>query len=51
MFLNQYRHADCPVQPGIEWDDEWSCACNDKCPACNAEIEPYESQELEGEEP
>lgn len=46
MFLNLYRHTDCPVQPGIEWDDVWSCACNDKCPACDAEIEPFDSEEL-----
>jgi len=41
-FRNYYR---CP-NDGTEWDDAWSCACNDKCPACNAEIEPYDSEEL-----
>lgn len=45
-YLNHYRHEDCPVQPGVEWDDEWDCMCNDHCPACDAEIEPYESEEL-----
>jgi hypothetical protein len=45
-FLNHYRHDDCPVQPGIEWEDAWECMCNDRCPACNAEIEPYESVDL-----
>jgi hypothetical protein len=49
MFTNLYRHQDCPVKPGIEWSDQWSCACNDKCPACNREIEPYESTDPEGE--
>jgi len=49
MVTNYYRcpgdldyreqHASC------EWQDEWSCACNDKCSICNAEIEPYESVE------
>lgn len=28
-----------------EWDDTWCCACNDKCPSCNAEIEPYKVEE------
>jgi hypothetical protein len=38
-FTNKYRHCK------IEWDDEWSCACNDECPQCGAEIEPYDSIE------
>lgn len=37
-YLNQYRHC------GIEWEDTWSCACNDRCPVCNKEIEPYKSE-------
>lgn len=40
VYLNQYRCPYCQ----IEWDDEWSCACNDHCPSCNAEIEPYHSE-------
>lgn len=40
-FLNQYRHCD------VEWDDVWPCSCNDRCPVCNKEIEPYRSEELE----
>jgi hypothetical protein len=50
-FLNHYCHDDCPVEPGIEWDDEWDCMCNDRCPACNAEIEPYESEDITKEVP
>lgn len=43
-MINYYRHRNCPA-PGqdTEWSDEWVCACNDRCPSCNAEIEPYES--------
>jgi len=41
-FRNHYR---CP-NDGTEWTDEWSCQCNDRCPTCNAEIEPYESEDL-----
>lgn len=39
-FLNHYRHC------GEEWSEEWSCMCNDRCPVCNKEIEPYESEDL-----
>lgn len=46
-YLNHYRHADCPKQPGITWTDTWSCMCNDECPACGAEIEPEHSEDLE----
>jgi hypothetical protein len=31
---------------GKKWTDEWSCMCNDKCPVCGGEIEPYKSEEL-----
>lgn len=47
MFTNYYRHADCKVQPGVEWQDTWDCACNDRCPACDAEIEPCKSDEYD----
>lgn len=39
----RFTHRDyyrCP-NDDAEWIDEWSCACNDRCPACRAEIEPY----------
>ncbi len=41
-FLKYYRDREC----GAAWTDEWSCACNDKCPKCGAEIEPYDWDEL-----
>lgn len=47
-WRNHYRHRDCPVEPGVEWEDVWSCQCNDHCPACDREIEPYDSEELGG---
>jgi hypothetical protein len=34
------NHYRCQ-RDGTKWTDEWSCACNDKCPTCHAEIEPY----------
>lgn len=39
-FRNHYRHC------GQEWSDEWSCMSNDRCPVCNREIEPYDSDDL-----
>ena len=44
-YLNQYRCPYCQT----EWDDVWDCGCNDRCPDCNKEIEPYESALIEGE--
>lgn len=41
-FRNHYHCDDCDV----EWQDDWSCMCNDRCPSCNKEIEPYESEDL-----
>jgi hypothetical protein len=39
-FRNHYRHC------GQEWTDDWSCQCNDRCPVCRKEIEPYQSDDL-----
>ncbi len=44
-YLNQYRCPYCQT----EWEDGWDCGCNDRCPNCNKEIEPYESALIEGE--
>ena len=41
-FRNRYRHDECDTA----WEDEHSCMCNDKCPTCDAEIEPAESDDL-----
>lgn len=40
-FVNHYHCPDCDVS----WDDEWDCTCNDRCPKCNAEIEPDSSDD------
>ena len=40
-FLNYYK---CP-DDGTEWTMIWSCMCDDRCPKCNSEIEPYMSQD------
>jgi hypothetical protein len=36
-YRNFYDHC------GEKWEDEADSACNDRCPHCNAEIEPYDS--------
>lgn len=42
-FLNSYRCDRCDT----EWQDVWSCACNDQCPSCGTkDIEPFESEEI-----
>jgi hypothetical protein len=41
-FVNYYR---CPFD-NAHWADSWSCACDDKCPNCGREIEPYKSLDL-----
>ena len=40
-FLNFYK---CP-DDGTEWTMIWTCMCDDRCPKCNAEIEPYMSED------
>jgi len=42
-YRNHYKCSEC----GTEWEDEWSCTCNDRCPECDAEIEPYKSEDLD----
>jgi len=42
-FLNHYN---CPIC-GTIWTDEWDCQCDDRCPKCNAEIEPFHSEKIE----
>jgi hypothetical protein len=41
-YLKFYECSAC----GTKWTDEWSCTCNDRCPKCRAEIEPYDDMNL-----
>lgn len=43
-YINYYQHC------GQGWVDEWDCMCNDRCPVCNAEIEPHASKVVEAED-
>jgi hypothetical protein len=39
------NHYVCPFD-GEQWYDVADCMCNDRCPRCDAEIEPIESEEI-----
>ncbi len=40
QYTNYYVHCQ------QVWSDVWDCMCNDKCPVCNKEIEPFMSDEI-----
>lgn len=43
MVLNRYSCPAC----GHEWEDRWSCACNDQCVVCRRkDVEPTASEDL-----
>jgi len=41
---NSYECAECH----LAWFDTWECSCNDRCPGCGAEIEPWLSEPIDG---
>ena len=41
-FRNYYQ---CP-NDGTTWHDQWDHLCNDRCPVCDSEIEPYFSEDV-----
>jgi hypothetical protein len=41
-FRNFYECPDCKVK----WQDEWDSMCNDRCPKCDKEIQPYASEDI-----
>jgi hypothetical protein len=45
LYLNYYR-CTC----GKRWIDLWNCMCNDRCPECRKEIEPYRSDDVSEED-
>lgn len=45
-YMMYYKCSEC----GYSWRMQHDCACNDRCPGCNTEIEPHEVFDLvEGE--
>ena len=45
-YINYYRCPDC----NEEWQDEWSCTCDDECPTCGIPYTPYKSEDINKEE-
>ena len=44
VFRNFYECDDC----GHEWEDIWSCHCDDDCPECGARnMTPFKSEDAE----
>jgi hypothetical protein len=42
----QFRNYYCCPNDGTKWHDEWDHRCNDRCPTCDSEIEPYFSEDV-----
>lgn len=42
-YRNFYKCSVC----NREWTDAWDCCCNDRCPGCGTEIEPYKSEDID----
>lgn len=42
QYWNYYHCEYCLT----DWEDTWTCQCNDECPGCGKEIEPYNSVEI-----
>lgn len=40
LYRSYYQHC------GEEWQSIWDSACNDECPVCGKEIEPYDYEEV-----
>jgi hypothetical protein len=43
------NHYLCP-RDDTRWDAEWSCMANDRCPTCEAVVEPFAMTNAEGSE-
>jgi hypothetical protein len=43
MQYNNYYHCE---KCNINWQDQWDAMCNDRCPNCRSETEPYKSDEI-----
>ena len=45
--VNQLFRMKYKCQCGCEWEQTHGCACNDRCPDCNTETKPYETEDCE----
>ncbi len=41
-YRNIYECSEC----GTEWEDEWSCMCDDECPECGVDHSPAHSEDI-----
>ncbi|MBO0887464.1 hypothetical protein J2P12_00025 [Candidatus Bathyarchaeota archaeon] len=52
LYRNFYRcegnHEYREQHEPLEWNMVWDCTCNDKCPECWVEMEPWKSVEIRG---
>lgn len=46
-YIKYYKCSKC----GELWQDEWDCLCNDRCPTCDTECEPYDHAEIDEGKP
>jgi len=44
LFRNHYYCRHCE----LHWEDAWFSTSNDRCPNCDRETEPCESEDVEG---
>jgi|OM-RGC.v1.035602853 Transcription initiation factor IIE, alpha subunit len=44
------NHYSCP-NCALYWTDDWSCQCDDRCPDCDASVQPYDSEWIGIDEP
>ncbi len=47
VWFNKYYRCS----KGHEWQDEWDCLCDDRCPVCNESCEPYDHAEIDEGKP
>jgi|688.fasta_scaffold65925_5 hypothetical protein len=47
-FINYYKCPFCKDENNnsLEWHDAWDHSCNDRCPECDVETQPYLSEDL-----
>lgn len=48
-YLCQGNHEHSKTHAPVQWTDQWSAQCDDRCPECDVEIEPYASVEHDDE--
>ena len=46
MFQLSPALLDSENNNSLEWHDAWDHSCNDRCPECDVETQPYLSEDL-----